>query len=57
MIQDLHWLEPVTPIDDLDEGLRARVADPLWLLARQWRLGESARPAASAENASRRRRG
>ena len=40
MTQDLHWLEPVTPIDDLDEGLRACVADPLWLLARQWRLGE-----------------
>jgi hypothetical protein len=40
MTQDLHWLEPVAPIDDLDEGLRACVADPLWLLARQWRLGE-----------------
>ena len=40
MTQSLHWLEPVAPVDDLDEGLRACVADPLWLLARQWRLGE-----------------
>jgi len=40
MTQDLHWLEPVTPLDNFDEGARARVADPLWLLARQWRLGE-----------------
>jgi hypothetical protein len=32
------WLEPGR--SDLDEGLRARVADPLWFLARQWQLGE-----------------
>ena len=32
------WLEPGRT--DLDEGLRARVADPLWFLARQWQLGE-----------------
>lgn len=32
------WLEPGRP--DLEEGLRARVADPLWFLARQWQLGE-----------------
>jgi hypothetical protein len=23
-----------------DEGLRARVADPVWFLTRQWQLGE-----------------
>jgi hypothetical protein len=31
-------LEPGRP--DLDEGLRARVADPVWFLTRQWQLGE-----------------
>jgi hypothetical protein len=25
---------------DIDEGLRARVADPVWFLSRQWQLGE-----------------
>jgi len=25
---------------DTDEGLRARVADPLWFITRQWQLGE-----------------
>lgn len=34
------WLEPVSPATDLDAGLRARVADPVWFLARQWQLGE-----------------
>ena len=32
------WLEPGRP--DIEEGLRARVADPVWFLARQWQLGE-----------------
>lgn len=32
------WLEPAR--GDVDEGLRARVADPVWFLARQWQLGE-----------------
>jgi hypothetical protein len=32
------WLEPGR--GDLDEGLRARVADPVWFLTRQWQLGE-----------------
>lgn len=32
------WLEPGRA--DVDEGLRARVADPVWFLARQWQLGE-----------------
>jgi hypothetical protein len=36
---------------DLDGGLEARIADPLWMLARQWQVGEfrgddSAQPAA-----------
>ena len=40
------WLrvEPHARIENLEEGLRvgleARVHDPLWLLARQWQLGE-----------------
>ena len=32
------WLEPGRP--DVEEGLRARVADPVWFLTRQWQLGE-----------------
>jgi len=32
------WIEPGRP--DIDEGMRARVADPVWFLARQWQLGE-----------------
>ncbi len=31
-------LEPGRP--DTDEGLRARVADPVWFITRQWELGE-----------------
>lgn len=33
-------LESATVDPDLAEGLEARVADPLWLLARQWQAGE-----------------
>jgi hypothetical protein len=33
-------LEPAAPGRDLARGFRAEVADPLWLLARQWQLGE-----------------
>ena len=37
-------LEPDTqtniPAQDLAEGLAARLADPLWLLGRQWQMGE-----------------
>ncbi|MFJ8579358.1 hypothetical protein [Micromonospora sp. NPDC093277] len=33
-------LEPGARSDDLAPGLQARVYDPLWLLARQWQLGE-----------------
>jgi len=35
-------LEPRTRADDLDAALRAPVADPAWLLARQWQVGEFA---------------
>src|SRR5688572_4950798 len=33
-------LEPRQPLSDLDRGFRAEIADPLWLLGRQWHLGE-----------------
>lgn len=33
-------LEPRRPLGNLDRGFRAEVADPLWLLGRQWQLGE-----------------
>ncbi|MFB7512396.1 hypothetical protein [Streptomyces sp. NPDC056144] len=33
-------LEPRARLDGLDGGLQAQVHDPLWLLARQWQLGE-----------------
>lgn len=37
-----HWdrLEPNTTDETLLEGLQARIADPLWMLARQWQNGE-----------------
>ncbi|HLL81905.1 MAG TPA: hypothetical protein VK420_04600 [Longimicrobium sp.] len=33
-------LEPDCRNDGMDEGLEARVHDPLWLLGRQWQMGE-----------------
>ena len=33
-------LEPRCRTADMNGGLQARVYDPLWLLARQWQLGE-----------------
>lgn len=33
-------LEPRTRSADMAAGLTARIADPLWLLARQWQVGE-----------------
>ena len=33
-------LEPVTPLADLGRGFAAEVADPAWMLGRQWQLGE-----------------
>ena len=37
-----YWnrLEPRPLATDLAEALAARIADPAWLLARQWQLGE-----------------
>jgi hypothetical protein len=35
-------IEPRSRINDLASGLAARVHDPLWLLARQWQIGEFA---------------
>lgn len=41
-MSDTYWdrLEPHTRLDVLEEGLQARVADPLWMLGRQWQVGE-----------------
>ena len=33
-------LEPRSHDATMREGIRARVYDPLWLLARQWQVGE-----------------
>lgn len=33
-------LEPLPTSDDVSESLQARVADPLWMLARQWQFNE-----------------
>lgn len=36
------WLhiEPLCRSEDLSQGIKARTADPLWMLARQWQMGE-----------------
>jgi len=41
-VADPFWdrIEPHTRDPELEEGLQARLADPLWLLARQWQVGE-----------------
>jgi hypothetical protein len=38
----MNWqrIEAATIDPDLDQGLEARIADPYWLLARQWQTGE-----------------
>ncbi|MCW2811331.1 MAG: hypothetical protein JWP61_1789 [Friedmanniella sp.] len=36
----LRRLEPLAPFGDLQRGFAQEVADPLWLLGRQWQLGE-----------------
>ncbi|MBM3342482.1 MAG: hypothetical protein FJY56_10295 [Betaproteobacteria bacterium] len=33
-------LEPLPTSDDMAEALQARIADPLWMLARQWQFNE-----------------
>ena len=39
---DFLWdrIEPHTRDPELEEGLQARLGDPLWLMARQWQVGE-----------------
>jgi len=41
-------VEPVPPYTDLQLGFAAQVADPLWLLGRQWQVGEHAGEDASS---------
>ena len=40
LVEWLRRLEPMPPYGDLERGFQQQVADPLWFLARQWRLGE-----------------
>lgn len=40
MYEWMRRLEPLPPFGDLQRGFAQEVADPLWLLARQWELGE-----------------
>ena len=42
MADPMTWsrLEPITRDKGLAAGLEARTHDPLWLLGRQWQLGE-----------------
>jgi hypothetical protein len=40
MYEWLRRLEPLAPFGDLQRGFATEVADPLWLLGRQWQLGE-----------------
>jgi len=35
-------LEPVPPYTDVQRGFAAEIADPLWMLGRQWQVGEHA---------------
>jgi hypothetical protein len=41
-------LEPMPPYTELQRGFAAEVADPLWLLGRQWQVGEHAGEDASS---------
>jgi hypothetical protein len=36
----VHRLEADPGLSDLARGFSAEVADPLWILGRQWQLGE-----------------
>lgn len=42
IVEWLRRLEPLPPFVDLERGFRQEVADPLWMLGRQWQLGEHA---------------
>ncbi len=41
-------LEPVPPYTDVQRGFSAEVADPLWMIGRQWQVGEHAGEDASS---------
>ncbi|MFG2076338.1 hypothetical protein [Nonomuraea maritima] len=41
-------LEPVPPYTDLQRGFSAELADPVWMLGRQWQVGEHAGEDASS---------
>jgi len=41
-ITQWHRLTPTTRNDTMRQGLRAELADPLWLVGRQWQVGELA---------------
>lgn len=41
-------IEPMPPYTDLQRGFSAELADPLWMLGRQWQVGEHAGEDASA---------
>ncbi len=40
MISNRNRLEGLPRAEEFDQSLRAEVADPLWMLTRQWQLGE-----------------
>ena len=40
IVEWLRRLEPLAPYGDLERGFSQEVADPLWMLGRQWQLGE-----------------
>jgi len=38
--ENYRRLEPATKTHSIEEGVQARVKDPLWFLGRQWQMGE-----------------
>ncbi len=40
MYEWMRRLKPLAPFGDLQRGFAMEVADPFWMLARQWQLGE-----------------
>ncbi len=40
MVNNRYRLEGNSRADDVESGLQARIGDPLWMLARQWQVGE-----------------
>ena len=40
VISNRNRLEGVPRTEDFDRGLRAEIHDPLWMLSRQWQMGE-----------------